>query len=165
MRLFLSVFFACTDTKSTGFNAYGETTVTSPVGSSNNSTDSTNATDTEDDTGEDSGESAGQAPVITDLVAFFSNSADEAPSLEVHISADDPDGDILNGNISGTLTSEEGSVELNIPIDGNDAIMDMGDIVFVLLENINNEIEYSLSLTVTDEAGNTSLPQTENIYP
>lgn len=161
MNLFLPIILACSASKPDTFTAGGDTIVEPPV---DNDSDTPNNVDT--DTAADSAEEGqGEAPVIRDIVAFFSNTAEGAPSVDVSVTIDDSDGDILNGSVEATLFSTAGEEEYVIPIDGNEAEMLMGKLVFVLMENIDNEIEYTLTLVVTDEAGNASMPDSTDITP
>lgn len=166
MNLFLIAFLACTGGKSSAFSSSGTTDVDSPV---SNDTDNSSDTDTDtdsEDSGEDSGsEDLGTAPVIREVDAIFSETAEGEPSIAVTVELDDAEGDILNGSVATVLTSDVGSDESVIPIDGNEAEMLSGDLVFVLMENIDNTLEYTLSVVVTDEAGNSSLPGTDDISP
>lgn len=152
MILLFSIFFACKPERSSSFSVSSNSNV-------NTFEDSDASNDDFADTAEDmSVEEDSVAPEIRNITAFFLFSETDPPRIEVHVRVDDWNDDLMNGSVEMSYATESNSYEFIALIDGVEAIFDSGNIYFLIEEGVDNDLFYTLSVVISDEAGNSSLP-------
>lgn len=159
MILLFSIFFACKPERSRSFSVSSNSNV-------NTFEDSDDLNDNSADTAEyTSVEEGSVAPEIRNITAFFLSSETDPPKIEVHVRVDDLNDDIMNGLIETSYATESNSYEFIALIDGVEAIFDSGNIHFVIEEGVQNDLFYTLSVVISDESGNSSLPYMTELIP
>jgi hypothetical protein len=157
MILFFSILLACKDAKESSYSISSNDDV-------NTFDDSDNLNDDAADTA-DTYEELSVAPEIRNIVAFFRSLGTEPPKIEVHARVDDVNDDLMNGSVEVNYSTGFDSYELSLVIDGIDAFTEGGDVYFFIEEGVNSNNLYSLSVVISDEAGNSSLPYTTEVVP
>jgi hypothetical protein len=154
MILFFSILLACKDTKESTYSV--------------SSSDDVNTLDDSDNLNDDIAETYEElsvAPEIRNVVAFFRSLGTEPPKIEVHARVDDENDDLMSGSVDINYSTGFDSYELSLVIDGIDAFIEAGEVYFFIEEEVNSNNLYSLSVVISDEAGNSSLPYTTEVVP
>ena len=152
MILLFSIFFACKTERSRSFSVSSNSNV-------NTFEDSDDLNDDSADTAEyTSVEEDSVAPEIRTITAFFLSSETDPPRIEVHVRVDDWNDDLMNGSVEMSYATDINNHDFSSVIDGVDVMIEAGVISFIVEEGVQNDLFYTLSVVISDEAGNSSLP-------
>jgi len=153
MILFFSILLSCKDFKASTFSV------------SSNDVNTLDDSDNLNDDTSDTYEELSVAPEIRNVVAFFRSLGTEPPKIEVHARVDDENDDLMNGSVEINYSTGFDSYEHSLVIDSVDAFLEAGEVYFSIEEGVNSNNRYSLSVVISDEAGNSSLPYTTEVVP
>ncbi|MCB9742186.1 MAG: hypothetical protein H6741_18470 [Alphaproteobacteria bacterium] len=118
----------------------------------------------DDDTGDGSAQGDPDAPEILELILEFDDYANIGIVLEIVAAVDDPQDDLLNGQVFLRITpaSSGETTELSYDINNTDARLLDGD-VMLAIQGVEETESYEVTLKVIDAAGHESEAVTSSI--
>ena len=86
---------------------------------------------------------------------YFSTYQGSGDVIEIHAMYSDPQDDLLNGLAYVSYTSDAGSENFTIPIDGTNAFLEEGE-VSIIFKDVDTNVSYDFTVSLEDLAGNRS---------
>ena len=145
--LFLSML-ACTGGENKGFSSLGQTSLDPNAVNPQGDADV-------DDTGIINDQDNPNAPVISDIQAFFTEVPAVGMCIEIHVFFSDEQNDLSGGAIEVSYLSSSVSASTTVNINGTDAILEEGEITFIF-QDVDPEETYEFEIVLRDAAGNAS---------